>query len=222
MITFSNTATISAQDLTIEPTFYRLEIVDENTKKHGYELTNNTQDTIDWYWTIDLADDWPSEWEVQVCDLNLCYNYGVFQSEPFLFNPLLPGATTDPVEQYVNVRSNGQAGVSSVIFNIYRDPEFQVLELSTSATTSTNDQGEIISNALYPNPASNGFYISNDDNIKSISINTPQGEQLITLTHKKGEWVETSNLPDGRYFVTLYNSKQQPIGSEMFMNVSSK
>ena len=215
-------ATISAQDLSIEPTFYELEIVDEATKKHGYSLTNNTQETIIWYWTIELADDWPADWEVQVCDLNLCYNYGIFSSSPSLPNPLEAGVTTNPEFRYVNVRSNGQAGTSSVKFNVFRDPEFQDLILSTSATTSTDDQGIIISNALYPNPASNGFYISNDADIKSLSISTPQGEQLKTQTHQSGQWVDTTEFPDGRYFVTLYKGNNQPIGSEMFMKVTGK
>ena len=48
IIGIGSQANLSAQDITIEPEFYELSIIDEATKKHGYILTNNTQESVVW------------------------------------------------------------------------------------------------------------------------------------------------------------------------------
>jgi hypothetical protein len=208
---------LRAQDVTFTPEYYKLEIVDEDTKKHGFEMTNNTQGTLDWYWNIELADDFPPEWEVQVCDLNLCYGWGVEASADALPNEQPAGATTNPDLQYVNVRSNGVAGISSAVFCVYGDAARTQEIFCTSLTSSTNELGEIVNHTLYPNPVVDGFQIANDELVESISITTVTGERLMNQAHRSGDSVDTSELPAGSYIVTMYNKDNQTTGIQRFV-----
>lgn len=84
-----------------------------------------------------------------------------------------------------------------------------------------NELGEIVNHSLYPNPAVDGFQISNDELVESITIITATGERLLSQAHRSGHRIDTSELPAGSYLVTMFDKNSKSTGVERFVKSGS-
>ena len=205
-------SSISAQDFTFSPSFYEIEILasDEDEKKFGFEMENTSDEPITWYWSIDVPSDFPEEWELQICDLRLCYAFGNIKSSNFLPNVLEPGQVTSPIAQYVKIKSNGVTGESHVVFNIYGGEDCTDLLFSTSNLVSTGEiETPLVS--FFPNPTSRLISLKNDNNVSKVVISSYGGQSVYTSNHHIGQNHDVEAIPTGMYVVSLYNADDRLI-----------
>jgi hypothetical protein len=75
--------------------------------------------------------------------------------------------------------------------------------ISSYDYTSVERENEIFS--LFPNPASDRFYVSSTNlfNVRSLSILDKAGKQLVKMTSITDKGIETLNLPPGIYIIAI-------------------
>lgn len=197
---------IHAQDFTFSPSFYGLEMSasDVDDKKFGFIMENTSDAPITWYWSIDVPEDFPEEWELQICDLRLCYAFGNLKSSNTLPNIIEPGQITNPQAQYVKVKSHGVPGDSYIIFNIYAGEDCTDLIYSTSDIVSSEDL-ETPKVTIFPNPATDLITFKNDDDVSKVVISSLNGQSVYNANHQIGQNHNVESISSGMYIISLYN-----------------
>lgn len=174
--------------------------------KADFEVANNTSEAISAYWTIDRGDV-PAEWEFSLCDKITCYAYGVETSPSSKPNDF--GANESFPFFSLHTRPNGVSGsyTATIIFystvnstEVYTEIPITITALSTS--TIDIDVRDI---TLYPNPTSDFFQISNDDNIDYISVHSVLGKRVFETKHETDKAYNISDLNKGMYMVRMFN-----------------
>jgi len=114
------------QSLSLDPGTLKYNLAADEEYKQSFTLTNNTNTSVDWYWTIELSEDSPASWTAFVCDLVTCWSAekDTFPIEEGAVNTLGPGESTPRGVASVTVRANGEAGVGSARLCVYDDPNF--------------------------------------------------------------------------------------------------
>lgn len=172
-----------------------------------FNVVNNIGSDSDVYWRFELGNDFPDDWTAQICDINLCYGWGTYQSAPSAPNAIADGVT---VKFSVKVRRNDSSamnGTSYGIIKFYDDPEFtNEIGSSSAPVTSTSDL-DLSDLVIYPNPTTHSFQIKNDGAIASVSIYNIVGREVSTLNHSEGMVHDVSDLRSGMYLVRLVNAK---------------
>jgi len=210
---------VNAQDFEITPDIIVFDLDGSvETNKVGYALKNNTADDLNWYWTVDLEANFPKDWEVQVCDQTLCWDFGtLIRGIEDDGNLLLSNSETNPDFTYINVNPNGTPGTGIAQFCIYRDKEYTDEVLCTSISTSVVE-GIVSRASIYPNPTSELAIIEIDNveaskiSIKVVDINGKIIEnQTISLNHKGhvSHTLDVSSYDNGSYIVYLKAGEQQ-------------
>jgi len=166
-------------------------------------ITNNTGADLNGYWVFEPAEDFPSEWTAQICDIELCYGFGTYASSSINPNFIEAGAE---VKFSIKVRRNDfgiMDGTSFGIFRLYDDAD-KTNEVGATASpvvsTSEVDLNDLV---LYPNPATDNFRIKNDSKVASLSIFNLIGKQIKSYIHTAGASHSISDLSSGIYSVTL-------------------
>ena len=183
-----------------------------------FTITNSSAST-GLYWTLELAADYPSDWESRICDLNLCYDWGEYTSTTAAPNPIAEGQT---ITFDIKTRKLDKTAMSGLTFVVIRffDDEGMTNEVGASAfpTTSTSSisSEELV---LYPNPTTNSFQIKNDNNIKTVSIFNVVGAQISSERHSTGMTHNVSDLRSGMYLVRLQDNNGKTVKS---MRLSKK
>ncbi|MDR0367748.1 MAG: T9SS type A sorting domain-containing protein, partial [Bacteroidales bacterium] len=72
---------------------------------------------------------------------------------------------------------------------------------STASTTEAKTLADKI--IIYPNPASDGFYVDGLESTATVSIVNIVGQQIITKQIENNEYVNISTLPAGMYLVKI-------------------
>jgi len=211
-------ASIQAQDIAFSPDYFDLEVssFDTDGKKFGYIFENLSEDTLTWYWSLELAEDFPEEWLVQVCDQRLCYGAGNFKSSNNLPNFLSPSSSTDPDKQYILVTPQGVSGTSYVIFHIYGGEDCTDLLYSTSMSVSSDDL-EAPGISIFPNPVTDQISITNDADITKIVITALDGHTLYTMPHLLGDSHNIKHLTTGMYIIRLHDKSDQVVKTQKIL-----
>ena len=178
------------------------------------DLTNNSNEDINFYWRVEKDGSFPSEWQTQICDFRLCYGEDVDESNPQLPNTIKAGETKD-IKVYL--LPNETEGSSSLVLTLYSDTLFQnkLVSLSTASmqisnTTSTIDNpGEDL--VIYPNPTSDYFQVRNDNRISKVVIYNIVGKEIKRFNHVPGKQHNVESLRNGLYLVRLFDSKGEII-----------
>jgi len=202
-----------AQDITLGPDVIEFDLDGTTDKKIGYVLQNNTNAPFSWYWEVEKADDFPPEWDIQVCDQLLCWSFGTERMPTSQgANILGGGAATTPVLQYVNVRTNGVAGKAKVRFCVFGDETFADPEVCTSFSTSTTNF-DLEDLNIFPNPTSDYFEISPNHNIAFVEIYDIVGKNVSTFQVLDNGQYDVSQLRNGLYVVRLLNAQGKVVKS---------
>ncbi|MBT8189245.1 MAG: T9SS type A sorting domain-containing protein [Saprospiraceae bacterium] len=177
--------------------------VEEN--KTNVRIQNTTSETIEFYWDIQ-RDDAPAEWEFKLCDINLCYVWGVEACPCSQTNYFAPGDTAT-IQLYIN--PNGVIGTADVTVRILescgRDSIYASFPVSYNVSNSVSTEFEEIEDntILYPNPSSNSFRLKNDSNVSNIIVYNIIGKRMYSEAHRPGMSHEISQLNRGIYLVRI-------------------
>lgn len=189
-----------------------------NVNDNDYELvgyatvTNNSDEAISLRWERIIVD-MPDGWEVQVCDLNLCYSTSVYSNFvpgeieiPVVLNP---GESTN---MDVHVKPRGIAGTASIDIELSdtNDPDniistgaYTFEALVVTSTTDLYRQPF----SIYPNPTAD--YISlRGQGVDRIVIYNILGRQMRAFNHDSGQRHFIGDLPNGLYLASLINDEQ--------------
>ncbi|MGK0317402.1 MAG: hypothetical protein ACI86M_003645 [Saprospiraceae bacterium] len=203
---------VSAQ-FTIAPGCLLLEGTNVGQIVVDIEIINGTDDDELVYWNFEKADDFPEDWKFQICDMNLCYDWGVDQCSSSSFSSnKFPAGLKGKFSLYVQNAGNTDSGPMLDIsgssygtLRLYADNTFEDPIAETSCTVSTQDDVEIEDLVIYPNPTTDLFQIKNDANVSTLSIYNIVGRQISKLNHTQGMVHDVSNLRAGMYLVRLEN-----------------
>jgi len=175
----------------------------EEAFKIGYVLKNNTDASLNWYWTLTLDDDFPKEWEVQICDQTLCWAVGTLtRPTDDDGNLLIASSETNPSQTYVLVNSVGVAGSGSAKFCIYDDKALTSEVACTSFSTSVSQESLADIN-IFPNPANDFFQLSDNQEVSSIQMFDIVGKKVMDIEHTNNKQYDISHLRNGLYIVRL-------------------
>ena len=166
-------------------------------------------------WRIANSDDHPSEWEIHICDKNLCYFHTVHTCPDN--NPNLLDAGGSHVFQY-HVNPKGHEAEFTGVFELFTadDPEtvLSTVDITVSTILSSSEDLTSAQNfTVFPNPTAESFQIKNDDHVGSISIYNIIGKQLESHVHTTGKIYNVSDFRKGLYFVRLFDKDGQTLKS---------
>ena len=197
---------INAQDFTLTPDVLEYEFSGLSDKQQiGLTITNNGDSASDWYWSIERGDDFPAEWEIQVCDQVLCWSWGTEEfpvDNGIGINNLAAGQSTIPSAHYVKVDNKGVAGKGSLRFCVYGDDAFsnQLICSELSTATTEIDTKDI---SIFPNPTNDYFELSGGNSISNVEIYNIVGKKVAAFTHVVGSHIDVSDLRNGLYVVRV-------------------
>ncbi len=216
-ILFFVAVSFASAQLTIEPGCLNLEANDIDEIYMDIFITNSGTEEELGYWEFEPADDFPSDWKFQICDINLCYNWDVTRSSTssFLINRIAAGATAKYTLKIHNIANTDTtmfpiSGVSSGTLKIFGNTDFVDPSAVTSCSVS-NINVDIEDLVIYPNPTTDVFQIKNDANISTVSIYNIVGRQISTVNHSQGMFHDVSNLRAGMYLVRLENQNGEVV-----------
>jgi hypothetical protein len=206
LLVFSAIA-VNAQ-LEINPTTLDFRIQKSSGDSINVYVTNTGNTEVNFWWTLNKDESWPSQWQSQVCDMNLCYVENIDRCSPSRPNTLAAGATAT---MYVKVLPDRVIGTARWSISIWGDANNTVLlartdengtvvyDPSTSTKNLANEEDLII----YPNPTESVFAIRNDSKVARVSILNVVGKEIRTVAHNRGTQHDVSNLNRGIYLVRL-------------------
>jgi len=203
----------------ISPDEFAVVATGQDFEEFRFDVINNGSEAVGLYWKLFLAEDFPAAYSAQVCDINICYNWGSYQSAtsaaaannidanssvPFIIK--VKDYTNHP--EYVPLEED-----THVILKLYSDPEF-TNEVATSRmpTVSTNDL-DLTDLVIFPNPTTDIFQLKNDESISEISLFNIVGREVARLDHTSGQVHDVSSLRTGMYLVRLHNQKGEVLKS---------
>lgn len=189
---------------------YTFDTNPEGSQKIGYSLQNNTDLDLGWFWQVELSEDFPAEWEVQVCDQQKCYNYNELQAN--VENILGSGDKTQFAATYVHVLNNGVSGTAELKFVVYDSDDYDNVIVSTDFTSSVKD-AYLEDITIYPNPTTDFIRFTDDEAIAQVSIHNIVGKEVMSMSHTSGKRYDVSNLKSGMYLVRLLDNNSKVLKS---------
>jgi hypothetical protein len=194
------TFTQDAVDVTFNDTIsdYKYDFYTNNTADYNYDL----------YWEIIKQPSWPTQWELYVCDLNLCYLKNVIKSSNNFANVIEPGIDTF----MFHVLPNNFKATGSVTFVLRSEsnsgPAVLSLDMTFSNQSSDTENPFLVDVTAHPNPVVDYLRLSNDDAISHINIVDIMGKIWYNKQHLSGESHDLQDLPTGIYFAQCYGQNQ--------------
>lgn len=177
-------------------------------------ITNSGDEPTLAFWEFEPDEGFPDGWKFQVCDLNLCYFWGIARSSTStsIQNVIEPNQTDTFKIKVANIISEELpiSGVGSGTLKLYSDEGFENLYAESSCMVSTTNT-ELINVSIYPNPTTNRFQISNDQDVSKIMIYNIAGEQIWRSNHTQGMSHNMSSLRSGLFLVRLANDEGEEV-----------
>lgn len=171
------------------------------------EIEMGDDQTGDFFWELTLDEDIPEEWTYSICDSNTCYFDGVYLCPEDKPNTLDSGNT---LTFYIYLKPNETpGGIHNTSFKLFSAADGSVIHTETdiswevSLASSTEDVFNNTDFALYPNPTSDYFNISNDENVAQVSVYTILGKEMFTFDHEIGQAYSVADLDAGFYLARL-------------------
>ena len=175
--------------------------------KEEVDMVNTTNSILEFYWDIDRSGV-PAEWEFKVCDINLCYIWGVETCPCSMTNFFQPG---DTATMMVYIDPNGVEGTGPVNVSILafcgKDSTYANIPVSyiVDASVSTAFEEKNDDPLLYPNPSPDYFKIKNDESVSSVIVYNIIGKKMFSQKHRAGMSHDVSGLNKGIYLIRLLN-----------------
>lgn len=202
------TAQISVTPDTFEKTI-------KETEKAIFPMTVTNTETapLTVYWKLIKSDDWPAEWQTQVCDGVLCYGFNTDANPANKPNNMEGMASSniwslkvDPVKVKGSGKIHMEFYSDSDGENKIGTTEFEAKFVADSDLVSSTSDRDFSSNlTIYPNPAQNYFQIKNDNDLASISVVNILGKEVWTKKHSHSASYDVSDLYKGMYLVRMFD-----------------
>lgn len=179
----------------------------QNIELHVY-ATNNTETNDPVYWKLDLAEDFPDNWKIQICAGINCFNWGDLDCPPTAPHTIEVGTTAD-YKFTIQDTTFGVflTGTSSAILNLYSDYEFTNLVASSSDPSTSTVDVSSIDISIFPNPTTQSFQLKNDASVSIVNIYNNAGERLKARQHSAGMIHDVSDLIPGLYLLRIENDR---------------
>ena len=186
--------------------------VDTTEFSANFEVTNNYSSTVSFWWKLIRDDDFPSEWEFQICDTNTCYFVGVDKCPKGNPNVMDSGVTNSNFS--IKIKPKDVQGNTLTYFKIYSDSDctneiaqlpvyFSVGTVSTEKTVVEKDL------AIFPNPTVNKFMVKNSSGLSSLEIYNVAGKKMKTFRVVPGKEYPVNELRDGLYLVRFIDKNNK-------------
>lgn len=179
----------------------------DETAYSDYDVINASGAEASTLWVLDRGDV-PAEWEFQICDKNNCYFWG--REDCPTANPNV--FSVDESWAYkLTVRPHGIAAVGTVSMNITGLNGAVIREIPIEITidgVSSVDDLDTHQVNIYPNPTTDLFQISNDDQVSKVVFFNIVGKRIKTDGHFSGKSHDVSQLQKGIYLVRLLDSNE--------------
>lgn len=171
------------------------------------DVSNFNSTDLNFYWEVE-RENVPAEWDFQVCDQNICYNFGIEECPDNLANNLRSG---DNAELRLRLRPNGVSANGAVTLHLVsNDKSIKAIPV-TFHVNNKEDKSDNIDLNIYPNPSDGFIQIQNDKEVKKIYLVNVVGKKVKTLDHKPGKSHYIYDLDNGYYFAKLINASNQLI-----------
>jgi hypothetical protein len=181
-----------------------------NNTKEDLILTVPIDTLYTLFWKMEFVN-MKDEWQLQLCDLNYCYDFNAKQSSPNQPNRMERGNHLFQIGFY----PRGVEGTGKAILKLYGDNTFTKLikEIPVNLYAGTTSSRDVNINAIrvFPNPASDYFQIANSSQVNKIVIYNVLGKEIKTLFHYSSASHDISDLKKGIYMVRLLDSKNKVI-----------
>ncbi len=205
------TTGINAQDLTIspDPVIKELTVADEDVYI-SFTINNNTSTDKVVYWDF-VSTNSPEEWELYICDNNLCYTPAVTSCPCNKPNVLLGNSSN---VWKMNIIPNGVPGTGVVELRLIDECESTTTAMDIPITfmveeTTSTSFGDLNNNInIYPNPSSQNINIKEDAEVKEIIIYNLIGKKIRRVNHTIGQSHDISDLDRGIYLIRMLNKEQ--------------
>lgn len=216
LVAFSIASYISFGQIEVDASYLNIEGSEMTTDiEHHFDIINTTGEELNVFWELVESDDFPSEWDTNICDGNLCYTQWVRNCPEGSPNVFQPNQTQD---WRLHVKPKGVIGTGQITLRIYVpqasgdslsvDHVFQI-----AAGTSSTVELDLAELLIYPNPATDYIQIRNDESIKQINVYNVVGKQLRSFNHTAGQSHGVQDLNKGIYLVRLMNTQGEVVKS---------
>lgn len=178
----------------------------------GYvEVEMGSDQAGDFFWELILDEDVPEEWVFSICDSNTCYLGGTYLCPEDKPNTLEAGSK---LQFSIYLNPNGVAGgFHNTTLKLFAVADASVTHVEPEVSwmvdfaTSVEDAQIDTDFTLFPNPTSDYFNISNDQNIAQVSVYTILGKEMFTFDHEVGQAYSVADLEEGFYLARLIDNK---------------
>lgn len=183
--------------------------IDNNIPEYIFDVyvTNSSSTEQSFWWKIFREDGTPKEWDLFVCDFQLCYSPSVIACPPNKPNKM-PADTTMKIT--FHLKSYEVNGAAKLWLEFYSDKTYQNLYdrtdslgvVTVASPNSVND--DELNFSVYPNPASDRVFVStaNLEN-KKLKIMAIDGVEKMNVDIIPSSGINVSNLPIGIYILQL-------------------
>ncbi|MCB0762341.1 MAG: T9SS type A sorting domain-containing protein [Flavobacteriales bacterium] len=164
---------------------------------HKVWITNElSPDTLHLSWKR-VDDDYPAEWEVNLCDFGACYGDlpGSGNMIP-IYNDFVPFME-------LNVNTNGVDGVGEFHFWVYETGDLSTAQdMYFTITTDLNGVAEVDWSQVefYPNPAHENVYLHVPSNA-TFELHSLDGTRVRSGNQRQ---FDVGDLPPGMYLLTIW------------------
>lgn len=170
-------------------------------------VTNMGTEEVTFFWQIDVLDG-PDDWQVVVCDNNLCYAPGVLACPCASPNVLGGGAT---MTFMVKIKPKQTQGTGTLQLNVTTDCDGADVLFETPIDYEVNmfsnvDNIQASDIAVYPNPTSDYFQVSNDNLVSKVALYSIVGKQIYSYEHEMGQAYSLTNIDAGVYLVRAFDN----------------
>lgn len=166
-------------------------------------------------WALEKTSNWPVNWDVWVCDFNLCYTPSVMVAPEGRANAI---GTRESQKWSLHCNPYEEMDLGTVLLHIIEESTgdtVTTLEVTfdTRGPTSTILTEVAPELSIYPNPATSYFMIDNDEAVSDITVYNIVGKELYTAQHTVGRQYDVTDLRTGIYLVRMVNKRGDVIKS---------
>lgn len=215
-ILFLGFATLGSAQLTYNPDPFSIVVTNlddnYNSTKEKLNFTVSTDTLYTIYWKMEFPN-MKEKWEVQLCDLNLCYDFNARQSSPSLSmsNKMDKGIHTFEIGFYPRT----VPGTGKAVLKLYGDNQFTKLikeiDINLYAGTTSSKDVNVNTIRVFPNPTTDYFQIANGSQVSKIVLYNVLGKEVKTFFHYNNANHDVSDLRKGIYMVRMLDAKNRVI-----------
>ncbi|MCG8331904.1 MAG: T9SS type A sorting domain-containing protein [Chitinophagales bacterium] len=177
-------------------------------------LTNEGSEAITLRWER-FFNNIPDPWNIQVCDINLCYEEPVYSNiaEDIGLNApvtLEPGASTN-IDIHVKPKGLAGNGDIRVDITVVGDPDATVVATNTYTFNSLISNINDLDKArleVYPNPTTDYFQLRGADLVDRVVVYNVIGREMRSFDVQPNKNYAVNDLPNGLYLVSLVSDEE--------------